>query len=221
MSDQPNGPEGTSSANNPVTPQQPTGTTGTPPPEDYKRRFDGAILKIQELTLKQREVEAELAKKASEFEQLQAQLGIKDVEKLAAVGERDKQLQQYITKSQQQETELKNLKALELKVKVAKKLNRPELLKIIDRIPALEDEETLEVVMKDFLGFADELVASREQQLLAGVTPGVGVGAQAPAKPSSGKGWEDYINGLPLGSKDRVAALNEYGDWLEKTNNPT
>lgn len=188
------------------------------PSDDYKKRFDGAILKIQELTLSQREKEAELAKKASELEQLQAQLSLKDVEKTAALGERDKQLQDYVTKTQQQETELKSLKALELKIKVAKKLNRPELLKIIDRIPALEDEAVLETVMLDFIGFADELVATREKQLLAGITPGVGAGAQSPTAPSSSKGWEDYINGLTLGSTERAKALDDYGDWLEKNN---
>ena len=144
------------------------------------------------------------------------QLSLKDVEKTAALGERDTQLQTYITKTQQQENELKNLKALELKIKVAKKLNRPELLKIIDRIPALEDEETLEVVMKDFIGFADDLVASREKQLLAGTTPGAGAGGQTGSKPASKEGWEKYYNGLPLGSKERSDALYEYGEWLEK-----
>ena len=213
MSDQPNVP-----GDNNL--QQTPGTPGTPPSEDYKKRFDGAILKIQELTLKSREVDAELAKKASEIEQLQAQLGLKDVEKSAAVGEREKQLQDYVTKSQQQESELKALKALQLKVNVVKRLNRPELLKIIDHIPALEDEATLETVMKDFAGFADDLVRNREQQLLAGVTPGVGAGAQAPSKPASPKGWEDLINGLPLGSRDRAKALDEYGDWLETQNKP-
>lgn len=213
MSDQPNGLADTN-------PQQPTGTPSPTPTEDYKKRFDGAILKIQELTLKSREVEAELAKKASEIEQLQAQLNIKDVEKTAAVGERDKQLQEYVTRTQQQQSELKALQALQLKVKVARKLNRPELLKILDNIPALEDEATLETVMKDFIGFADDLVATREKQLLAGITPGVGAGAQAPAKPATPKGWEEYINALPLGSTDRAKALDEYGDWLELQNKP-
>ena len=213
MSDQPNTPGDTNL-------QQVPGTTSTPPSEDYKKRFDGAILKIQELTLKSRETEAELAKKASEIEQLQAQLGLKDVEKTAAVGERDKQLQQYVTTSQQLQAELKALKALELKVKVVKKLNRPELLKIIDHIPALEDEATLETVMKDFAGFADDLVSNREKQLLAGVTPGVGAGAQTPSRPATAEGWESYINGLTLGSKDRAKALDEYGDWLEINNKP-
>ena len=211
MSDQPLAPVD-------ETPQQAAGAPSTPPSEDYKKRFDGAVLKIQELTLKSRQIEAELAKKASEIEQLQAQLGLKDVEKTAAVGERDKQLQTYATTVQQLEAQLKALKALQLKIQVARKLNRPEVLRIIDSIPALDDEATLEAVMKDFLGFADDAAASREKQLLAGITPGVGAGAQAPSRPATPQGWEELINGLPLGSRERARALDEYGDWLEATN---
>lgn len=198
--------------------QQAGGTQQTAAGDDYKKRFDGAILKIQELTLKSRETDADLAKKVSEIEQLQAQLGIKDVEKTAAVSERDRQLQSYVEKTQQLEMELKEKKALELKLKVIKKLNRPELLKILDHIPALEDEATLETVMKDFAGFADDLVTQRESQLMSGITPGVGAGAQSPSKPASSEGWQEYINGLTLGSKERTKALDEYGDWLEAKN---
>jgi len=212
MTDQPTLDGQTTDPNQQVNGTQPTTTAG----EDYKKRFDGAILKIQELTLGSRSKDAELATKASELEQLRTQLSLKDVEKTAAVGERDRQLQEAITKNQQQETELKVAKALQLKLKVIKKLNRPELLKIIDHIPALEDEAVLETVMKDFGGFADDLVKARETQLLAGITPGIGAGATAPTRPASNQGWEDHINGLPLGSKDRAKALDDYGDWLEQ-----
>jgi hypothetical protein len=200
----------------------PAGSGATPPPagEDYKKRFDGAILKIQELTLSRRDVDAELAKKVSEIEQLQAQLGLKDIEKTAAVGERDKQLQDAITVRQQQESELKQLRGLSLKIKIAKRLNRPDLLKIVDRIPDLEDEAVLETVMKDFAGFADDAALAREKQLMAGVTPAVGAGATAPNQPSTPEAWQENINNLPLGSKERAKALNDYGDWLENQHKP-
>jgi hypothetical protein len=89
-------------------------------------------------------------------------------------------------------------------------------MKIIDRLPNLTDKEALKVVMQDFASFADDMVKAREVQLMSGLTMPAGGPSVGPSAPSTGNAWEQKVNGLPLGSKERALALNEYGDWLEK-----
>lgn len=198
-------------------PQQQTQVT--PDPQgDYKARFDGAIKKIEQLTLRARELEAQLAAKSSEIEQLTSQLGIKDVEKTVAVGERDKNLQVALQENSTLKARVQELEGLALKVKIAKELGRPELIKIADRIPALTDEKVLKEVMSDLLGFADDMVKGREQQILAGWTPPTGPVGGGKTTPASKQSWEDHINSLPLGSKERSRAMDDYYEWLAATN---
>jgi hypothetical protein len=190
-------------------------------PEGYieKPRFDGLVRKVEELTLSNRAFSDELAQKTSEIEQLKAQLGIKDTEKMVAVSERDKQLQEKVQKLTELEKENKELRALKLKLDVIKKIGRPELLKIADKIPAMDDPEALEVVMKDFAGFADELVQAREKQLLAGYTPGLNAAQSAAiGKPSTEAEWNRHVETFELGSPERQRAMDDYWDWLAAKN---
>ena len=195
-------------------PGQQAQTPSASPTEEWKKRYDGAVRKIEELVGQVRKLEAELAQSRTQIEQLNAQLGLKDAEKQAAVGERDKQIQELVGKSQQLEGEMARLKALELKISVAKELGRPDLIKIAERIPDLTDKEALTVVMKDIVSFADEAVAEREKQLLAGVSVTAGTSQGAPKTPQSEEAWERYIDSLPLGSIERARAMDDYGDWL-------
>ena len=151
-------------------------------PEGFveKARFDGLVRKVEQLTLDSRSLNDQLAAKTSETEQLRAQLSVKDTEKSAAVSERDRQLQEAITSRTALETEVAGLRALQLKVETIRKLNRPDLIRIADKIPAMTDAEALESVLKEFASFADEAATAREKQLLAGVTPWP---SPAPAKP--------------------------------------
>lgn len=194
--------------------QQVPPTPAVPPAEDWKKRFDGAVLKIQELTQQVRDLTTQLSTKSSENEQLSVQLSGKDIEKSVAMGERDRQLQEALQAKSALETEVTRLKSLELKLKVINDLNQPSLLKIIGRIPDLTDEETLKVVMKDFADFAQDAASQREKQILAGVTPGVGP-APVSTSPTTEAAWEEKINSADLGSVARAKILNEYGDWLE------
>jgi hypothetical protein len=184
--------------------------------EDWEARYKGSVRKIEELTLANRTLLADQAAKASETEQLRAQLGVKDAEKTAAIGERDKQLQSAITTSTAKDTELAQLRAFKLKVEVAQELKNPSLIKIIGNLPDMTDKEALKSVMTDFANFANEAVKEREQQLMAGVTPPLGGGSVAKSTPTSQKAWENHINSLALGSPDRAQAMDDYGTWLEK-----
>jgi len=193
----------------------------TPPgaPEGYieKARFDGLVRKVEELTLANRAATEQLALKTSEIEQLKGQLTVKETEKTVAVGERDKLLQDKVQQLSSMEAELAELRGVKLKLEVAKELGRPELMKIIDRIPNLTDKEALKTVMGDFATFADDLVKEREKQLLAGITPPVSQSA-AKALPASNQAWEAHVNSLPLGSPERTKAMDDYYTWLSETN---
>jgi hypothetical protein len=184
---------------------------------DWEARYKGSVATIEKLTLEKRGLETELAAKTSELEQLRIQLGQKDTEHQVAVVERDKQIQTITAAKAEADSELANLRALKMKVDVATELGHPELLKIAARIPNMNDPEALKGVMQDFLGFADSMVKEREKQLLNGLTPGVAAVNQAPSAPSSKEAWINKINSLQLGSPERAKALDDYGDWLEKT----
>ena len=182
-------------------------------------RYNGLVRKVEQLTLDSRSVTEQLTAKTSEIEQLRAQLSVKDTEKSAAVGERDKQLQTAITSRTELETEVAGLRALKLKMDVIKKLNRPDLVRIADKIPNMTDPEALETVLKEFASFADEAVTSREKQLLAGVTPGLNSGqAVSNTLPGDDKSWTAHIEKQPLGSEDRQKAWDQYWLWLETKN---
>ena len=204
----------------PTPPQQTPAPRVTSPPEGFieKGRFDGAIRKVEELTLANRELNAQLTQRASEYEQLDAQLGIKDTEKVVAISERDKRLQEALTQNQELSSKVVDLQALALKVKVAKELGHPELLELADTIPNLTDEEALKTVMSDVMRFAETQVQAREQQLMAGVGPPPGPGNAVVDSPQSKEGWEEHVNTLPLGSPERARAMDKYGDWLERAN---
>jgi len=185
---------------------------------DWESRYKGTVSKIDELVKQQKQLQAELAEKASLLEQLNGQLSLKDVEKTAAVSERDKSIETLVTASQAAEKELARLKALELKVKVSKEMKKPELIGILDTIPDVTDEEALKTIMGSIAGFADTLVKQREEQLLAGITTVAGTAAGgSPSEPASDEAWKKRIEGLPLGSRERSAALEAYGGWLNTT----
>ena len=202
------------------TPQSPI----APPPQqaqniDWKARYDGLVRKVEELTLTNRTLTDQLAAKSSELEQLRGQLVVKDAEKSATVGERDKLLQAITQEKTALEGELAELRALKLKVETIQELGRPELLRVAHRIPGMTDKEALKTVLQDFAGFADELVQAREKQLLAGVTPPVSsAGNTKAAVPSSEQDWERHINAQPLGSRERQRAFDDYYVWLEQKN---
>lgn len=189
-------------------------TNSAPQTENWKARFDGQVKTIEKLVGEKRSLEAELASLKTQVEQLNAQLGLKDVEKNAAVDERDKQIQSLVTENSASKTELERLKALELKLEVATELGDPGLIKVAKHIPNVTDKEALKTIMQDLASFAGERVKEREKQLLAGTGVAAGTIPSTPGKPQSAQEWESYYNSMPVGSPERMKALDEYGDWL-------
>ena len=137
---------------------------------EWKKRYDGLVQKVEQQVGQIRELTGQLEAKNSELEQLRSQLTVKDAEKSAAVGERDKQIQTAVQAKTAAESELNELRALKLKVDVVTEMKRPDLLRIIAKIPNMTDPEALKSVLGDFASFADDAAMEREKQLKAGMT---------------------------------------------------
>jgi hypothetical protein len=178
-----------------------------------KKRFDGLMLKVQELTEAQKQRDAEVAAREAEIAKLQADLSVKDTEKNITVAERDKKLEEILQSKSQADQELAELRALKLKLEVVEELGRPELVKILKNIPPLSDKDALKTVLEDFARFGDESAAAREKQLLAGITPAVSSVQQSAATPQSDEGWLRHVDNLPLGSPERAKAMDDYWTW--------
>lgn len=192
-------------------PQQQGTNSSVDGKEEWKKRYTGSVKKIEELTLANRALQQQLDGFTSQIEQVKSQLSIKDVD--AAIGERDKRLQEIIQAKSQAEQELDGLRSLKLKIEVAREIGRPELIEIIDHIPSMSDKETLKSVMSDFAKWGEGIAKKRETQLLAGVTPPTGNIQQSPATPNSSNEWQSIINKLPLGSPERAKAMNDWWAW--------
>jgi len=181
---------------------------------DWKKRYDGQQIALQKLSIEKQELQKQLGEKTSQLEQLDAQLSLKETEKSVAVGERDKQLQEALQRTQELESELRELKALKLKVEVANELGKPELIAVADAFPNLDDKELLTQVMKDISGFTDKQVKAREDQLLAGTLPSINQADTTPSVPQTEAEWVEHLNSLPFGSPEKQKALDQYGDFL-------
>lgn len=201
----------------PGDPGQPAQTTPPAQGGDWEGRYKGSVKKIDELVAANRELLAQLSEAKSQVERLSADLGLRETEKTAAVSERDRQIQDLVHRSTEQEAQLKKLKAMELKINALAEIGRPELVSVIKHIPDLEDPEALKIVLKDFGSVVEKAVKEREQQLLSGVAPAGGVTPQQSATPASDEEWERYVNSFTPGTGDKQKALDQWMAWLQST----
>jgi hypothetical protein len=199
-----------------TTPVQPVSNTSgignSDQPENWKARYDGLVRKVEQLTLNNRDLTTQLEQRTSEIEQYKAQLSLKDVEKQAAIGERDRKITEITTSQSQSQSELEELRALRLKVNVINELKRPELLKIAAKIPNITDPEALKSIFADMASFADDAAMEREKQLKAGMTTTVAGNQKTVTTPMTQDAWLEHINSLPLGP-ERDKAYEGFWDW--------
>ncbi|MCB2146590.1 MAG: hypothetical protein KQI81_08955 [Deltaproteobacteria bacterium] len=189
-------------------------------PEGYIElaRYNGLVRKVEELTIANRQLQASLNTRTSEYEQLNVQLGIKDSEKSAAVSERDRQLDETVKAKLALEGELSELRNLKLKMEVAKEMGRPDLYGVLDAMPNLSDKEALKSVVGTFAEFTDQKVRAREKELLSGITPNLSSATPVASTPTSADGWTKHIESLPLGSPERDKAMDQYWDFMSAQN---
>jgi hypothetical protein len=206
-----NGTQASSTAQ-PVTPAQETGEMVP------KARLDGALAKIQELTLANRALAEQIATKDIQLGDLTAKVTTLEAEKGQLVGQHTTALKELNDKYTDAQGQLAQKAALERKLGAIKTSGHPELLSIIDSLPVAEDDEKQLQVINNMAAFATDLVKKREAELLAGTTDGSsGIGAiHAKDKPTTSEGWQAYINSLPLGSKERQAAFDEWFAFANK-----
>lgn len=216
-------PEPTTGTTDPNTTQSSTdgGTPGTtiqvPAGFVEKARLDGALLKIQELTLANRSLTDQLAAKDQAIGSLQAQQAQKETEFVAKVGEHSTSISTLTAENADLASQLAKFKSLEAKVKAINELKRPELFSILDTIPDAQDDAQLKASLTKLASFADELRQKRETELLAGVThtetqPGGGL----PAMPADEKGWMALVESKPFGSKERDKVWQDYFNFVAK-----
>jgi hypothetical protein len=197
------------------TPDQQVSDAGNSGQQDnWQARYNGLVIKVERLTLANRDLTTQLETKSSEVEQLRAQLSIKDTEKLAAIGERDLKITTLTTSQTQGQSELDELRALRLKVNVINEMKRPELLRIAAKIPNMTDPEALKSIFADMASFADEAAMEREKQLKAGMTSTVSSTQKVQDQPGSEAAWDKHINSFPLGP-EREKARDAYWDWAK------
>lgn len=188
-------------------------------PEGFieKARYTGAIQKIEALTNAQKSLNDELATKSSSLEQLNQRLAALEADKTSAVGQFEQQLTDAKGSLSALQTENAQLKAFKQKADVAKSMGRPDLLTVLDHLPAFDNEDALKAALTDLASFADGAATAREAQIRMGVTTTQVVPPQSTA-PASPDAWIKHIEGLPIGSTERQAASDRFGDWLQLQN---
>lgn len=196
------------------TPQDPPKPGDSAAPEGFveQKRFTGAIQKIQTLTDDLRTKEQELAALNLTIEQTKNDLAVKDAEKEAGYGERDKQLEAALKEKGDAEISVKSLEGKLRKIDMAKELGHPELINIIDTIPTFEDDDLQKKAMEDIIGFSAAQVKAREESLLAGVTPGVTSVPVEDAKPNSDEAWQKAVD-AEADPQKRQILFDEWYDW--------
>jgi chromosome segregation ATPase len=187
-----------------------------------KKRLDGALQKIQELTLANKALAEQLATKDVALGQTSAQIAQKEAEFQQKTGEFQSTLQNLQREREELARKAAEAEAVNRKLTAIKAAGRPELVAIIDTIPvAQSDEEQIQVVNK-LAGFADDIVKRREKELIAGLGDGshsIAAGGAAPAKPTTHDGWMNYINSLKPGSLEHQKAWDEYFVAAQKLQN--
>jgi hypothetical protein len=206
--------------------QEPPEPVPTPPVEpvapiagssEYEvqaKRLTGAFQTIEKLTIRNQELEANAAAQTSTIEQLELQLQTKDTESGIVVGERDKLLTSQSEKLVALRAENADLKGFKRKVDMIIELDRPELVKALNIVPNMENDEALRAAMTDVLSFRDDGALQRERELTSGVVDHTPVLDDVPDKPTTEEGWDKLIASFPTGTREHSKALADKGDWL-------
>ena len=208
-----NGTEGQGAATQPSAP-----VTQAPPaqaPEGFVEiaRLNGALAKIQELTLANRTLTEQLAAKEQSVGSFQAQLAQKEAEWNAKAGEFTQQLETANTEKSSMASKLTEFDAMQLKMKIIAELGQPALYNILGVIPNITDEAALRAQITGLASFASDLVKKRETELVTGVLP-ITPPPGNKQLPTTDEGWQNHINSYPLGSIERQKAFEAWQQFL-------
>ena len=196
-------------------PSAPAPSSGSAP-EGFveQKRLNGALQKIQELTLLNQTLTERLTARDKDFTNLQADLTQKEAAWGASQSEFTSKLASAESEKSQLNLELAKSNALKLKLKLIGELNAPQLYSVIDVISDTSDEAAMKAQVEKLAGFANQIAQSREKELTAGVTTiPQAPGAQAQL-PTTDEGWQDYISKLQFGTVEYQKAMEGWHSWL-------
>jgi hypothetical protein len=181
-----------------------------------KKRLDGALQKIEELTLVNRTLNEQLTALKGEKVTLMAEYGQKE----SAWTAQQSEFTTKLTSAEQERTrlaaELEASKALKLKMKIVQELNAPALYNVLDVVPDSTDEAVLRPALQKLAQFAGTIAQTREQELLTGVTNVEKAPENNAQLPNSDEAWQSYINGFKFGSPEYTSAMDAWHKWLFK-----
>lgn len=219
MTPEPTTPVVPATAEQQPAPGSPAAATQVPAGYVEKGRLDGALLKIQELTLSNRAMIEQSNAKDATIGQLQAQLAETGANTKATAGEHSTLVQGLTKERDDLKVEVALNAKMKTKIKLIQEAGRPELFAILDSIPNADNEEAQKKMIADLGAFAVNIAKQRETQLTAGTLPGTeNPQSNTPALPKSDAEWSVYVNALPLGSLERTKAMDQYFAW---TNTPS
>jgi hypothetical protein len=183
-------------------------------PEGYVEiaRLNGALQKIQELTLANRTLTDRLTALTGEKATLTADLQQKESAWQAQQSEFTTKLASAEKTAAEKDAQLSKFQAMQLKMKIIGELGATQLYSVMDVIPDTADEASLKASIEKLAKFAGQVAQTREKELTAGVT--TIEQNQGPQLPSNDKDWEKYINSMPFGSPEYQKAMDQWHSWL-------
>ena len=208
MSDEPN-----------TTPDQQDQTSGQQagdhPETDWESRFKGLQRKYNLLMETKSELEEQLTSLTSQREQLEKKADTLSVERDTLLSENQTKINELTRMLDEKDNSIKELSSYQKKVKIAKEMGHPELVRVIDSVPNTDDEDTIKDAFKAIIELTQDAVRYREEQLFEGQMPG-GLDNDAPPLPTTERGWQDYVEKLPVGSQGRSDAMDAWFDFTQR-----
>lgn len=179
-------------------------------------RLNGALAKIQELTLQLQTANLTITQKDQEISRLSGD-SLQQVATLKNdVAAREQQYLALQADIATAKKELAELQAYKRKVTAASKLQIPGIMDIIDVVPAGQNDAEQETILNRFGTFAQQVAQKREKELTAGNTGPVVTTPGGGTDPTSSEGWAQRVNSLPLGSPERQAAMEKWRKFTFK-----
>jgi hypothetical protein len=180
------------------------------------KRLVGALQKIEELTLLNRNLTERLTALTQSETSLKADLAQKEGLWTAQQSEFTQKLTSAEAKSADLEQKLAAADALRLKLKLVGELKEPSLYGVLDVVPDSTDEAALRSSLQKLAQFAGSVAQNREKELLAGTTRTEVAPENSVQLPNSDEGWKSYIGGLEFGTPAYQHAMDAWHKWLFK-----
>jgi len=212
MDDGITGTQGQGATSTPASAQTPPASAAGAAPEGFVEiaRLNGALAKIQELTLINRTLTDRLTAATQSETSLKADMTQKESLWTAQQSEFTTKLTSAEQEKADLAQKLASADALKLKMKIVGELQNPLLYGVLDVVPDSTDEAALRAHLQKLAGFAASISQNREKELLAGVTNTEKAPENNVQMPSTDEGWQNYIAKLPFGSPEYQNAMDAW-----------